>query len=419
MSRRALSRPREDAGPALSRPREDAGPPRLVYVVTHPVTADAFLRGQLAFMREAGFYVTVIALPGEALDRVREREGVDVVAVPMARAPDPARDIVSLARLVPVMKRLRPDIVNAGTTKGGLLGMLAARAVRAPVRIYLLRGLRLETETGNLRRVLGATERIASSCAHDVVCNSPSLLRLAVEGGYVPREKAIVVGAGSSNGVDTARFARSEALVREGEQRFAEIGIARDEKVVAFVGRLAKDKGIAELLDAFARVRAEIPKARLALLGADLADEKPDPEIARRVSAARGVVVTKTIADLAPWYARIDVLAFPSYREGMPNVPLEAACVEVPVVGFRSTGVVDAVVHGETGTLVAQGDVDGLARGILDYLRDPEKARAHGRAGRARAKRCFDREVVWRAWLELYRARLERRGLPLPIASRV
>jgi glycosyltransferase involved in cell wall biosynthesis len=289
----------------------------------------------------------------------------------MAREPDPARDVVSLARLVPVIRRLAPEIVNAGTPKAGLLGMLAARATGVPIRIYLLRGLRLETATGNLRRVLATTERIASACAHDVVCNSPSLLRTAVAGGYVSRAKAIVVGAGSSNGVDTARFSRTEALAREGERRFAEIGITRDEKVIAFVGRLAKDKGIAELLDAYARVRAEIPIARLALLGADLADEKPDPEISRRVAAAPGVVVTKTIADLAPFYARIDVLAFPSHREGMPNVPIEAACAEVPVVGYRSTGVVDAVADGVTGTLVARGDVDGLTRGILGYLRDP------------------------------------------------
>jgi glycosyltransferase involved in cell wall biosynthesis len=282
------------------------------------------------------------------------------------------------------------------------------------VRIYLLRGLRLETATGNLRRVLGATERIASGCAHDVVCNSQSLLRTAIEGGYVPREKAIVVGAGTSNGVDTLRFARTDALEREGEARFAEIGIARDEKVIAFVGRLSKDKGIAELLDAYARVRAEIPNARLALLGADLADEKPDPDLARRVRDAPGVVVTKTIADLAPWYARIDVLAFPSYREGMPNVPIEAACAEVPVVGFRSTGVVDAVVDGETGTLVAPGDALGLARGILAYLHNPGTARAHGQAGRARAVKSFERTVVWNAWLELYRERLAQRGLPQP-----
>src|SRR5258708_1881080 len=105
---------------------------RLVYVVTHPVTADTLPRGQLAFMREHGFDVTVIGAPGVELDRVREREGVDVVAVPMARGTDPRRDPGSLLELTRVLRRLRPAIVNAGTTKAGLLGMIAARAVGVP-----------------------------------------------------------------------------------------------------------------------------------------------------------------------------------------------------------------------------------------------------------------------------------------------
>lgn len=391
--------------------------PRLVYVVTHPVTADWLLRGQLGFMRRQGFDVTVIAAPGALLQTVAEREGVDTVAIPMARGSDPHRDVAALARLVRVLRRLKPDIVNAGTTKGGLLGMIAARAAGVPIRIYLLRGLRLETVTGVMRSILGVTERIASACATDVTCVSHSLLRLSVGGGYIPRGKALVVGEGSSNGVDTAHFGWSEALRADGERRMAAFGIGASDRVIGFVGRLVFDKGVEEVLEAFARVRAEVPEAKLVFLGSDLGDQEIDPDLVRKVRAAPGVVATGHIKDVAPFYARMDVLAFPSYREGFPNTLLEAACAQLPVVAFRSTGVVDAIVEGETGTLVEQGDNTALANGILAYLRSPALASAHGKAGRARAERSFSRRVVWDAWLDHYRDRLAQRGLPLPVVT--
>lgn len=390
--------------------------PRLVYVVTHPVTADLLLRGQLAFMREQGFDVTVVSSPGPELDRVRAREAVETVAVPMVRANDLRRDAVSLVHLTAALRRLRPDIVNAGTPKAGLLGMVAARALSVPVRIYLLRGLRLETVQGALREVLVATEKIACFCAHDVACVSPSLLRTATEGGYIPARKAVVIGEGSSNGVDSARFRRTDALRRAGSAQLGALGVGAEDRVVAFVGRLAADKGIDELLDAFAIVRREVPNAKLVLLGGDLGDEKADRRLLARVSGAPDVISTKTIADLAPYYARIDVLAFPSYREGFPNVPLEAASAEVPVVGFHSTGVVDAVKDGETGELVRR-DAGELARAIIGYLHDPVRAAAHGRAARSRVERSYDRHAVWQAWLDAYRTRLASRGLPLPIPT--
>lgn len=388
--------------------------PRLVYVVTHPVTADVLLRGQLSFMREHGFDVTVIGAPGEELERVATRERVATVAVPMVRANDARRDAASLVELTRTLARLRPDIVNAGTTKAGLLGMLAARAVNVPIRIYLLRGLRLETATGVMRRILAATERVASLCAHDVACVSPSLMRISIAGGHIPAKKACVIGAGSSNGVDTTRYRRTEELRARGGAALGALGVSAEDRVVGFVGRLVHDKGITELLAAFELVRTEVPEARLVLLGGDLGDEKADPDLAARVRAAPRVVATPRIADLAPYYARMDALAFPSFREGFPNVVAEAASSEVPVVGFRSTGVVDAIVDGQTGAIVDQGDVRALARSIVGYLRDPERAARHGQTARTRMEDLFASRRVWEAWLEAYRVRLAARGLPLP-----
>lgn len=384
--------------------------PRLVYAVTHPVTARTFLRGQLSFMQARGFDVTLITSPGPELEIVRTREDVAVIEVPMLRGLGPREDLASLARMVAALRVVRPHVVNASTPKAGLLGMMAARALRVPARIYQLRGLRLETATGNLRRVLGTTERIAAACAHEVICNGESLRRLAVAGGWIPARKARVLGAGSSNGVDGTRFEVTEEVRRRALDVAATLGIEPDGPNIGFVGRFSADKGIDLLLDAFRQVRDRQPAARLLMVGGDLGDEQAPPELVERVRREEGVISVGRVEDIVTYYALMRVLAFPSLREGFPNVPLEAACAEVPSVGRRTTGVVDAIVDGQTGVVLDRPDAESYAAALEAYLASPELRRTHGRAGRERALRDFAPRVVWARLADEYERLLGQRG---------
>jgi glycosyltransferase involved in cell wall biosynthesis len=372
--------------------------PRLVHVVTVPITARVLLKGQLGHLRERGFDVTVVASPGPELDAVAAAEGIRVVPVAMTREPSPRADLVSLARLTAALRTLRPDVVVSSTPKAGLLGSMAAFALRVPVRVYFVRGLRLETATGRLRRVLTATERLASRCATHVVCNSGSLERRVVELGLAPGRALMRIGAGSSNGVDFARFARTAERRAAGLALRRSLGITDDAIVVGFVGRLVEDKGIRELLEA-ADALAGRP-VHILLVGGDLAGDRLPPELEAKIVASARVHAVGPVSDPERFYAAMDVCAFPSYREGFPNVPLEAACAGLPVVGFRATGVIDAVRDGETGTLVAMRDARALASAIGAYVDDPALRQRHGEAGAARARRDFDRERVWEAWAD-------------------
>jgi glycosyltransferase involved in cell wall biosynthesis len=369
----------------------------MVYMTTAPIALRSLCAGQLAFYRHQGYEVIAIANPGEDLDVVASLEGVRTMAVPMQREIRPLADVVSLWRLCRLFRRLRPEIVTTATAKASLLGLLAARLSGVPARIYQLWGLRLETTHGLKRRILKIAEWITVACAHRVICVSDSLRREYIACHCAPLEKTVVLLNGSSNGVDASRFTQTSAVKSAAENLRAQWQIAGADPVIGFVGRFVHDKGIVNLIDAFDEVLKSRPDAWLLLVGDyESGDPVPDAYV-HRIATHPRIIRTGFIRDLAPYYGVMSVLALPTYREGFPNVVLEAGAAELPVVAFRATGAVDAVQDNVTGALVEIGDSHGLASALLRYLNDEERRRCHGQAARQRVLRDFSREQIWEA----------------------
>jgi glycosyltransferase involved in cell wall biosynthesis len=345
-----------------------------------------------------------------------QREGPTFLPVCMDRKHASYRDLIALVRVCAALRRFRPDIVNAGTPKAGLLVMLAAWICRVPCRIYTLRGLYLETSSGWRRTILRMTERLTCALAHRVLCVSPSLRARALQLGIVTNDRASVLGAGSSNGVDLARFALTTQMRALGRQVRKEAGIEDDAIVIGFVGRLARDKGLRELAEAWSHLRQEFRAAHLLVVGSF-----EDEGLSAMVKTDPRVHLMGDVEEPAAHYAAMDVVVLPTYREGLPNVVLEAGAMERPVVATTVTGCIDAVHHGVTGTLVPPRDSTALAAAITTYLRDGELRRQHGSAGRARMERDFARERVWDALHAEYTRLLcaTRPATPVPGATSI
>ena len=387
---------------------------KILYIVTVGLSAWGLLPGQLAWLRRRGHAIRIVSSPGPDLEAAVAREGVIAEPVDLVREIQLRRDLLSLIHLIRVLLRVRPDVSNVGTPKAGLVGGLASALARTPARVYTLHGLRLETATGYKRMLLLWAERLACLCAHRVVCVSYSLRERVLELRLAPPEKVLVIGKGSCNGLDVARFNLTPERLSQSHDRRAALGIPEDAPVIGFVGRFTQDKGIADLLEAFNLVRQQVPGLRLLLLG-DFEDGDPVPESVRRaLETDPDVVRAGFVADTAIYYPIMDVLALPTYREGFPTTPLEAAAAGKPVVTTQATGARDSVINDVTGRVVPVGDVPTFARALEDLLLDQDLAVRMGKAGRERVERDFQPEGVWHGLEALYASLLiERRQVRL------
>jgi glycosyltransferase involved in cell wall biosynthesis len=387
---------------------------RLVFVMNSSI-ALGFLQGQAQFLQQRGFDVKILCPAGRQGEwEVPRPEGVSIIEVPMEREVVPLQDLVSLWRLWRAMRVLRPSVTNVGTPKAGLLGGFAAWLNRVPCRFYTLHGLRFETTRGLKRRLLMYAERLACLFAHRVVCVSHSVREQAIAFGITSRERTVVFGSGSCNGVDALRFAVTPEMMRRAAGLRRHLGIPAQAPVALFVGRLTFDKGVPELVQAFLRLRNQFPDLRLLLAGC-FEDEDPLPvDIRKYLDTHPGVISAGPVQDITTYYAIADVVVLPSHREGLPTVILEAQAAGKPVVGASATGIVDVVVDGETGLLFPVGEVPALAEALARLITDKALARKLGRAGQEQVQRNFQQEQIWEALYREYLGILRIKKLPLP-----
>ena len=383
-------------------------------VVVNSAIAVGFLQGQLEYFQKRGFDVTLLCPERRHGEwQVTEPAGVSVIEVPMERKIAPLRDLISLWRVWRIMRALRPAVTNVGTPKAGLLGGFAAWLNRVPCRFYTLHGLRFETTNGLKRLLLICMERLACVFAHRVVCVSHSVREKAITAKLTRRERTLVFGSGSCNGLDASLFAPNPKLMERAAALRRQLRIPERAAVVLFVGRLTRDKGIPELVEAFMRLDKKFPNLRLMLVGCFETEDPLPAKTRRQLERHRGIIFAGAVQDIASYYAAADIVVLPSHREGLPTVILEAQAAGRPVVGAAATGVVDLVTDGETGLLFPVGDSAALSKAIARLLTDQVLVRKLEAAGQERVRHDFQQEQIWDALRRAYLQVLQEKAPPL------
>lgn len=367
--------------------------PRILLGVTADLSL-TLMRGFPEYLQNRGWDVHVVCAPGPALRALGTVPGLTVHPLEMARQPSPGQDLRSLIAWVRLLRRVRPDVISVGTPKAGLLGGIAGFLTRVPRRVYLLRGLRLETSAGLQRRIFSMLERVSMGAAHEVVSVSDSLRRRVIELGLVRGSKVRVLGHGSSNGVDVSAFAPAAFGPDEIAELSAELGIVSNVPVIGFVGRLSTDKGLKVLAEARQILTDRGVDHQLLVVGG--IDEGEDESLLDTIrSAGREMIGTGHVNDTRRYFQLMDILCLPTYREGFPNVVLESAAAGVPTVTTDATGAIDSVVAGTTGLIVAVGSALELADALETLIRDASLRTLMGAAALRHVSENFMRADVW------------------------
>ncbi len=379
---------------------------KLFRITTVPLSLDKLLESQLKFM--TSFYeVTAMATPeGEYLQRIGEREGVKVWPLELTRKITPIKDLKALWKLYWFLKKEKPLIVHTHTPKAGIIGMLAAKLAKVPIRLHTVAGLPLMEASGTKRDILNAVERLTYFCAHRVYPNSEGLRKIISAEKYCSVDKLKVIANGSTNGINTAYFNIWNNVNKETECK-QRLNILESDFVFIFVGRLVNDKGISELVSAFSKLNQEDKTCKLLLVGPLESDLDPlDNAVLLEMEANSNIISVGYRQDVRPYFAISDALVFPSYREGFPNVVLQAGAMGLPSIVSDINGCNEIIKEGENGLIIPSKDTDALYHAMRRFVRDKELVKKLKSNARRMIVERYEQQVVWDALLAEYK-RLE------------
>ena len=363
---------------------------KIIRAATVPQSLNTFCKGVLKEL--SGEYdVIAVSSPGEALDEVARREGVRTIAVPMQRHISLMSDLRSLWQMWKVMRRERPDMVHSMTPKAGLICMMAAWLARVPHRVHTFTGLVWPTASGLKRRILMATDWLTCACATHVIPEGEGV-KSDLLNHHITRKPIKVLGYGNVMGIDMERYKPAEH-VSEDKHGFTFV----------FVGRIVRDKGINELVSAFDRLHREHGDVRLVLVGPREDDLDPVlPETLERISQGDGIEAVGRQPDVRTFYAEADALVFPSYREGFPNVVIEAGAMGLPSIVTDINGAREIIIDGKNGVIVPPRDERALYEAMKCFIEQPDLVKSLAANARPLIASRFEQGFVRQCLYDFY-----------------
>ena len=429
---------------------------KLLRITTIPLSLKVLLKGQHRFMVQNGFEVVGVSSKGMELQDVENDEGVRVIELEMTRTIAPLKDLKALWDFYRLCKKEKPQIVHSHTPKAGIVGMLGAKFAGVPIRLHTVAGMPLMEATGTKRKVLDVVEKLTYASATKVYPNSKGLYDFILENKYTTKDKLKVIGNGSSNGIDTKFYAKAQIPFEQQEKLKQELGIEVNDFVFVFVGRLVGDKGINELVAAFKELETRNQKLetrnqkletrdrevgvslvsspqspvsspqslvpspqspvpskapKLLLVGPLESDLDPlKEETLKEITTNPNIISVGFQKDVRPYFAIANALVFPSYREGFPNVVMQAGAMELPSIVSDINGCNEIVVEGENGTIIPVKNVEAIQKAMQKMMEDKEYYNKLKENARPMIQSRYEQQVVWNALLEEYNTLIKEQG---------
>ena len=372
---------------------------KIIRTSTIPASLNNFCRGLLSKLKVDGFEVVALSSPGEALNEVEFREGVKTYAVPMERHISPFKDLTSLWRLIKVFRKEKPDIVHSITPKAGLLSMMAAKIAGVPTRIHTFTGLVFPTSTGLKKKILILTDKLTCACATHIIPEGQGV-KNDLEKFKITTKSLKVLGYGNIKGIDLKHFDPNLPDVKSQAIKIRKEGVY----TFVFIGRLVRDKGINELIKAFTDLNHIHPNTRLILVGGY--EQKLDPleqSTIDEINVNPAIEAVGVQRDVRPWLFASDCFVFPSYREGFPNVVIEAGAMGLPSIVTDINGSREIISNGKNGLIVPSQDSDALYNAMTRFLEESELTNELGNPARSMVAKRFEQSFVHRCQRDYYK----------------
>lgn len=376
---------------------------KLIRITTVPTSLKTLLKGQHKFMSQY-YEVIGISSAGKELIEVEQNEGIKTHVIEMTRTITPLKDLKATYKLYKFFKKEQPFIVHTHTPKAGTLGMLASKLAGVPHRIHTIAGLPLLEAKGSKRKLLDVVEKFTYACATHILPNSYGLEAIVLQNKYTKKSKLKVIGKGSSNGIDTTHY--DPALVTENvrENLRKDLNITSQDLVFIFIGRIVSDKGINELVSAFNELSKVNKNCKLILVGPHENHLDPlKPETETLISSNEHIKLVGVQKDIRPYVAISHVLTFPSYREGFPNVVLQASCMNLPCIVSNINGCNEIIEHNVNGLIIPVKDQNALQDAMQFMIDNPEKRKEMPKYSRPKIIERYQQGFVWNALLEFYK----------------
>lgn len=360
--------------------------------------------GQLAYINKNYNVIGIASYVEKDFKEIEAREGVRMIAVSMSRTINIKQDIIGLTKLIKVLLKEKPDAVYTLTPKAGLLGMLAAKIVRVPVRLHALVGMPLMEASWAKKKILEVTERLTYKCAHKIYPNSYGLMDFIIDQKFTTLDKVKVLGNGSSNGIDADFFKKNyTGAEKEAQHLKNKLGIKPNDFVFMFLGRLAKDKGIVELLNAFIKVNTAHQNLKLLLVGTlETENSALTKEALYTLHNSTNIIFPGRTDNIRAFLNLANVFVFPSYREGFPAVLLEAGAMGLPIIATNINGCNEIITDANTGVLIPVKDENILAEKMTLLYENEALRKQFSHNIRKRVEEKFTHSIIWKALLQEY-----------------